>query len=329
MRRISMREIAKKAGVSLATVSYALRGHKKIPEQTRKHIKKIADQLGYQPDPSFAVLGARRWEKQSTYNGLSIAYVTGPRNEWTYFQKQCFLGCQDQAKHLGYKLDYFNINDYDSPTQLGEVLEHRAYTGVIFRRINNQEDINGFPLNKFSVIACGRGHVDPGCHIVMPHHHYNVQTAWKYMHDKGHDRIGFILLEENPLAELPEFYTGAIYAMQEEVKKTERIPPFICRDHDKKRLAEWIKRWQPQSIIGCVEHIETWLSSHRKLSGQAPEFIPLEKSSPRSSRNSGIDLRPHLMGSIAVDQLDRAIRDNERGLPEIRQTILIESAWNL
>ena len=236
-----MREIAKEAGVSLATVSYALRGSGKIPEGTRKRIKAVAQKLGYQADPSFAVLGARRWENKSSYNGLSIAYIAQKRNQWTRFQQLCYQGCENQARQLGYHIKHFCPDDFENPQHMGDVLEARSFNGVIFRRINASDAIEGFPFHKFSVVACGRGSIDPLCHIVMPHHHYNFHQCWQHLRNLGHTRIGCILLDDDPLAELPEFYIGACLQKQLALPKKDRIPHFLCTEHVHDKLRAWIR----------------------------------------------------------------------------------------
>ncbi|MBS4194886.1 LacI family DNA-binding transcriptional regulator [Lederbergia citri] len=58
---IGMKDIAKKAGVSIATVSYALNGSTKIPEATKKKILEIANELHYVPNAA-----ARSLKKQET-----------------------------------------------------------------------------------------------------------------------------------------------------------------------------------------------------------------------------------------------------------------------
>jgi len=58
---VSMKEIAKRAGVSVATVSYALNESSKIPEATRNKIKEIANELHYVPNAM-----ARSLKKQET-----------------------------------------------------------------------------------------------------------------------------------------------------------------------------------------------------------------------------------------------------------------------
>ncbi len=48
-RGATIRDVAKAANVSIATASYALNGSGRISEETRKHVQKIADDLGYSP----------------------------------------------------------------------------------------------------------------------------------------------------------------------------------------------------------------------------------------------------------------------------------------
>jgi len=47
-----MTEVARRAGVSLSTVSRALAGHTRISESTRRRVREIADSIGYHPDAS-------------------------------------------------------------------------------------------------------------------------------------------------------------------------------------------------------------------------------------------------------------------------------------
>src|SRR5690606_18100520 len=57
-RRVTLSDIAKQAEVHVTTVSLALRNHPRLPERTRKRIQKIAEELGYQPDPVLQALVA-------------------------------------------------------------------------------------------------------------------------------------------------------------------------------------------------------------------------------------------------------------------------------
>jgi len=51
-RRVSIKDVAREAGVSVTTVSHALNGKGRLSETTRDHVQEVADRLGYRPNPA-------------------------------------------------------------------------------------------------------------------------------------------------------------------------------------------------------------------------------------------------------------------------------------
>ena len=47
---VTARDVAKRAGVSQATVSYVMSGSRPISEATKKRVRKAMDELGYVPN---------------------------------------------------------------------------------------------------------------------------------------------------------------------------------------------------------------------------------------------------------------------------------------
>lgn len=54
---LNMEDVARAAGVHQTTVSRALRNDRRLPEQTRQRIRKLAERLGYRPHPLLTALG--------------------------------------------------------------------------------------------------------------------------------------------------------------------------------------------------------------------------------------------------------------------------------
>jgi DNA-binding LacI/PurR family transcriptional regulator len=50
--RVSIRDVAREAGVSVTTVSHALNGKGRLNPETRERVREIADRLGYRPNPA-------------------------------------------------------------------------------------------------------------------------------------------------------------------------------------------------------------------------------------------------------------------------------------
>lgn len=89
-----IKDIAKKAGVSISTVSYALNGSERITEQTRQKVLKIAKEMNYIPS-----LAGRGLKKQKTQ--IIEMYVTDLGG---YFYSHLLDGVASTLKKQGYEL---------------------------------------------------------------------------------------------------------------------------------------------------------------------------------------------------------------------------------
>ena len=57
---VSMKDIAQRCGVSVATVSKALNGQKDIGEETRRRVEQVAKELGYLSNAAARALKTNR-----------------------------------------------------------------------------------------------------------------------------------------------------------------------------------------------------------------------------------------------------------------------------
>src|SRR2546421_97792 len=102
---LTIRSLASRLRLSAMTVSRALRNAPGVSAATRKLVVTAAENRGYRPDPSLAVLNAYRHGKRHLLPHETIAYLTnfGARNEWrrvgTFLRY--FNGAQARAAELG------------------------------------------------------------------------------------------------------------------------------------------------------------------------------------------------------------------------------------
>ncbi|MGA9859279.1 MAG: LacI family DNA-binding transcriptional regulator [Solirubrobacteraceae bacterium] len=100
--RIGIKEVAAAAGVSVTTVSHALNGKGRLPEETRQHVRRVAEQLAYRPSPAARNLGGRK----TGLLGLLISQPPGSSvrfSDFAYFT-ELMMAASTTAMKAGYAL---------------------------------------------------------------------------------------------------------------------------------------------------------------------------------------------------------------------------------
>src|SRR5256885_16225015 len=73
----TLREIARRAGVSHTTISLSLRNHPSIPERTRVRLRRLADRLGYRSNVLVSALMSQVRSKQQKSAPEVVGFLTG------------------------------------------------------------------------------------------------------------------------------------------------------------------------------------------------------------------------------------------------------------
>lgn len=64
VKAITLRQVAKLAGVSLSTASRVINGHESVSDQVRERVWRVIHENGYQPNQAARSLAARRAQKK-------------------------------------------------------------------------------------------------------------------------------------------------------------------------------------------------------------------------------------------------------------------------
>ena len=122
---VSLKTIAQRCGVSTATVSKALNGHKDISKETKDRVKKVADELGYFPNAAARALKTNRsynigvlFEEEAG-SGLTHEYFSGVLN-----------GLKVQAEKQGYDITFINTCYENRKMSYYEHCRYRNFEGV-------------------------------------------------------------------------------------------------------------------------------------------------------------------------------------------------------
>lgn len=101
-QRIGIKEVALAAGVSVTTVSHALNGKGRLPEETRARVRRVAEELGYKPNATARNLVVGR----TGLLGLAVSQAGGPpfaASDFAYFA-QLMMAASTEAIAMGYAL---------------------------------------------------------------------------------------------------------------------------------------------------------------------------------------------------------------------------------
>jgi LacI family transcriptional regulator len=122
MGYITLKDVAKKAGVSLSAASRALNGRQDVSEETRKRISETARELGYVPNRFAASL---KFQKTHTI-GVIIEDNANP------FWAEVLKGVESQAQEKGYQIILANTSrSYEREVRAIQTLIQRRVDGLL------------------------------------------------------------------------------------------------------------------------------------------------------------------------------------------------------
>jgi DNA-binding LacI/PurR family transcriptional regulator len=97
-RRLTIRDVAREAGVSVTTVSDALSGRGRLPDATRARVRDVAERLGYRPSPTARRLRQGRTSTIGLYCPL-ITDVAGGIGALEYYMRVAMGAAQEALAH--------------------------------------------------------------------------------------------------------------------------------------------------------------------------------------------------------------------------------------
>lgn len=336
-KRVTMRDIAAKAGVSLATVSMALKGNKKIAEATANKIRKIAEEMGYEIDPMLASLSSYRWNKNTKVAHEVIAWIDTWDNHHDQMDiltfKQYWEGALERATALGYKLERFCTDKGNhSERSVIHVLKSRGVRGIILspQQIRNRNLSTDW--KQFSAIRIGYSTAYPQFHIITSAQMKNMQRALFELVKRGYKRIGFMGVTKNP--NLDEIYQNmlAAYLIYKHVNHLgSDLEPLVMEDKSIDNNIELIQNWVEKCELDCIlAHNTKALELLKACDIKCPEEVGLAtildyyESDPP---NSGVAENNYQIGATAVDEIVKLLYINESGLPDRINHLLVSGFW--
>lgn len=180
----TIKDVAKYAGVSIATVSYVLNGTKSVMPETRQRVMDAIQQLNYSPNPT-----ARSFK---TGKKRTIAFVI-PDIANNYFAN-ITKTLEIQLQNCGYSLIISNTNEEIEQ----EILQLRHLTSgiadglILASTADDFSQIKDYIPEGFPVILIDRKLGDCPYDLVASSDRNAIFSGIKKLVEKGHRKIGYI-----------------------------------------------------------------------------------------------------------------------------------------
>lgn len=191
MKKITMLDIAKKAGVSKATVSMVLnKRDQSISEETKEKVLKLAEELNYIPNSLARGLST----KKTGTIGIILPDITNP------FFASIARAIEDAANSLGYNVIFCNTdNEIDKEVEYIKLLISKIVDGVIFiAGGESSSSVEMLKINSIPFVLVDR-YIDNykdeyGVYLLNEE---GVIKGVEYLYNKGNRKIVFVKGHEN------------------------------------------------------------------------------------------------------------------------------------
>ncbi|ACL69215.1 LacI family DNA-binding transcriptional regulator [Halothermothrix orenii] len=181
---VTIKDIAKKANVSVTTVSRVLNNKPDVSEKTKSKILKIINELGYNPNGV-----ARGLVLNRTHTiGLIIPDIRNP------FFPEVARGIEDKAKEYGYSVIYCNTdNKKEEEKKAVELLLNKRVDGIILSlSMNNRDELDRIKKQGCPIVQIDRKVPDANYPTVTIDNLISAYNATKHLINLGHKYIAHI-----------------------------------------------------------------------------------------------------------------------------------------
>lgn len=327
-----MKHIAELAGVSLMTVSRALKDNPCQSKATRERIQKIARDLGYTPHPYLSALMGNLARTRPAPVKVNLAVLNfDPANHPP--RHQYYDGIIARAQAHGYHAEPVLYQpEVIPPDRLRKILLARGIRGIILMPALQGFTSVDFDFSGFASAAMGHTIDHPPLPRVASDIYKGTFQALDEMVRRGYRRIGLISTEYvNSLALY--LYSAAIMAYRHHFARDLHLVEWIVPDPNMapkslSRTGDWIRQEKLDAILcPSFSHnlYEILLEQGFDIPGKLGYVHLLDYPNPDVTSLSHMG---RFMGAKAVDIVVAAINRNDFRLPSTPYTLSVQSEWH-
>ena len=242
----TIKDVAKRAGVSITTVSHVINKTRYVSDELLNSVNKAMEELDYHPN--ILARGLRRGETKTI--GLVIPDISNQ------FFAEISRKIEDKGFEHGYSVIMCNTDDdYLKEKSYIDVLIAKHVDGIIFISAGVVSDTFERTIElKIPIVVADRDIRTNNSDIVLVDNHLGGFEATKYLINLGHKRIGCIAGPSSvtPSAQRLEGYKSALKDAGLMIDTTLIIPgDFRYQSGDKAMQAMLSNPQRPTGVFAC------------------------------------------------------------------------------
>lgn len=320
-QRATLKDVARRAGLSVSAVSYALRGAANIPPATAERVRRAAEALGYRPQPSVGELMAyiRRGRPLPAGERLAFLWMDAPWRKRPF--GAMWTGVRARAQELGYGVEEFWLREPDLvPARLHTILRTRGIRGVVLSPLTRADRFTlDWDWSTLSAVILGNAAGSPELHRTGHHHFAGMQEALARLAQAGHRRVaGWI---SRRVDERAKRAWSAAFLAHHPLPGSARRLLWVDDDDTPGRKRRWGRGPLPEAWITHQARVPLLPG----LTGGRP--VVVVDRQPGAGAPAGIDQCEGEIARHAVDLLVAQLQRNETGIPTVPTQLLIPGRW--
>lgn len=152
----TIKDVAKKAGVSTATVSRVLNNTGYFDAETARQVNEAVESLGYRRNV--------HWERLVRNEARTVCFLLGNRDSLNSTQVKMLLACERLMAQAGYDL-VFSLYQYGVETQVGKlqlprlIAQQGSVDGVILAGVHHENFLDALDKLKLPYVLLGNTYI--------------------------------------------------------------------------------------------------------------------------------------------------------------------------
>lgn len=333
MKRVTMKDVAQRAGVSITSVSLALRNHPSLLPSTRERLQNLAKEMGYTPNPMVSALMSQvasgRVVNQGVVIGILVDSHFDPKAnpDPNAYSNRILSGIFTRLKELGCERELFVFSSQErKQKRLNQILRARAIQGVLLPGVWDVGTTPNLDWDNLHVVTSGYSLLSPAVHRVVPDQFGAMRLALSVIRERGYSRPA--LYTHSRIDQRVDGLEIAAYHDFVARYLKDSVPsPMILMQNGWRESAfkSFVRRRRPDIVISNLDRAEIWL---RELGLDVPVEVGFLRLGHFGTRlQAHTDLNAERIGHGMVDLLTAGLHRNDFGIPKWPKRVVVAPSF--